>query len=127
MTVRRVLAQAHIGDQEKFANILANGAQRLLNDAVLVVGVGSVLVLFRRNTEKQNPADARLLCVAGKLDGIVDRYMVLTGHRADFVADVLSRAHEDRVDHGFRRQSRFTNEVAKAFGAPQPAHAMYWE
>src|SRR5262249_30149741 len=40
MPVGRVFAQADVRDEKQVANVLANGPQRLLYDAVLVVSIG---------------------------------------------------------------------------------------
>ena len=111
----------------QISDVLANRAQRFLNDAVLVVGVGTDFVLFRRNAEQQNAGDARLLRFARHLHRIVDRKIVLARHRTDFVADVLARTNKDRINHRLRRQSRLANQIPEAFSAPQPAHAIVLE
>ena len=48
MTVRCVLAQTHVRNQEQIANIFSNCAERLLNDAVVVVCVGTGIVFLWR-------------------------------------------------------------------------------
>ena len=77
MPMRRVFAHADIGDQQQIANILANRAQRLLNDAVLVVSIRAHFILFRRNAKQHDAGDARLLGFARNLHRIVDRQVVL--------------------------------------------------
>ena len=48
MPVCRIFAEANIGDQKKIPNILANCAQRLLNDAVFIVAIRPDFVLRLR-------------------------------------------------------------------------------
>ena len=49
VTVNRVFTQAYVGDQKKVTNVLAYCTKRLLNDAILVVGVGRQIILLLGN------------------------------------------------------------------------------
>jgi hypothetical protein len=98
-----------------------------LNDAVLIVRVGSRFILFGRKSKQKNAADARLFCITRKFNRIVDRQVVLAGHGTDFGPNLLARTHKNRVDHGFRREPCFTDQIAKPLGAPEPAHAIGWK
>ena len=118
MPVRRVLAQTHVRNQQQVSNILAYRTQRLLHDAILIISIGADLILFRRDAKQQNATDPGLLRFTRKLDCIVSRDVELPGHGADFGTNLLARTHKNRINHGFRRQSCFTNQIAKTLGTP---------
>src|SRR4029077_3240346 len=60
-------------------------------------------------------------------DRIVDRQIVLAGHRFDFLTNVLPGTNKDGIDHRFGREARLADQIPKALIAPQPAHAIYWK
>src|SRR4030095_13349461 len=118
MTLGSVLAQADVGYEEKVTDILSNSAGCILTDAVLVISIRPDIVLFRREAEQENTADARPLGLSGQRYCIVDRQIVLARHGAYFRSDPFADTDKNRVNHGLRRDSRFANQVAELLGAP---------
>ena len=58
VAVRRVLAEADVGEQHELGEARAQRAQRALDDAVVVPGAGALLVLLLRDAEEHHGADA---------------------------------------------------------------------
>src|SRR2546422_1048353 len=58
VTVTRVLAEAHVGDDQEVGHDVLHGADRLLDDAVLGVRLGAARVLLRRHPEEEHRGDA---------------------------------------------------------------------
>ena len=57
VSVRRVLAEAHVGDQDDLGEARTQCAQRTLDDSVLLVGAGRDVVLFLRDAEEDHRLD----------------------------------------------------------------------
>ena len=127
VTVNRVFTQAYVGDQKKVTNVLAYCTKRLLNDAILVVGVGRQIILLLGNPKKKNAGNTRLLGLSRNLDRVVDGKIILARHRPHFDAHLVARTHKNRINHRLRRQSGFPDHVPQTFTAAEPAHPMCWK
>src|SRR5438034_22389 len=58
MAVRRVLAQADVGEEHELREARAEVAERALDDAVVLPGAGGLLVLRLRDAEEDDRADS---------------------------------------------------------------------
>src|SRR5881628_3202769 len=61
-------------------------AQRLLNDAVVIICVGTGIIFLWRKAKQQDSRDAGLFRIARCFHCVFDRQIVLAGHRADLMA-----------------------------------------
>ena len=98
VAVARVLAEAHVGDDEQVGHGVLHRAHRLLHDAVLGVGLGAARVLLLRDAEQQHGRDAHAGGVLALLDELVDREAVL--------ARASARSARARRGRGRRRAGR---------------------
>src|ERR1041385_1209644 len=81
-------------------------------------------MFFRRHTEEQHGGDAEFVKCFRFLDEFVDREMINSGQRGDFLADVLSGYDEQRQNEIIRREPTFRGEVSKRGGFPQASQAL---
>jgi hypothetical protein len=79
MSMGRVFAQANVRHKKKVAHILADRAKRLLNDAVVVVGVGADFALLFRKPKKKKAGNACLFRLSRDLYGVIHRKIELPG------------------------------------------------
>jgi hypothetical protein len=114
-----VLAETDIGEEHELGHPLAQGAQRLLDDAVIVVSAGGGFVLLLRDAEEENGADAErvdfLRFGAEPVDGPL-RDAVETFER---VLHARARASEEREDEVASVDARLAHEIAQRRGAPK--------
>ena len=73
-------------------------AQALLDDAVVVVCAGALLVLGFGQAEEQQAAQAEARGLLGLADGFVDGEVEDAGHGADRAADALAGAEKEGID-----------------------------
>ena len=73
VAVRRVLAEADVGEEHELGRTLRERTERLLDDAVLVVGARRRLVLLLRDPEEEDGADAEPQELLGLVGEPVDR------------------------------------------------------
>ena len=123
VAVRRVLAQADVGDHGQVGVRLLQRADRQLHDALVVVGAGAGLVLGGRDPEQDHRLDPDRQQLRRLGDELVDREAVDAGHRLDRLADVLAGDDEQRLDQVPRRQLGLANQVAEGLRSPQAPHA----
>ena len=121
--VRRVLAEADVGDHHQVRMRLLQRAHRHLHDALVVVGARAGLVLRRRDAEQDHGADAGGLDLGRLGDELADREALDAGHRLHGLADVLAGDHEQRLHEVARRQLGLAHEVTKRARAAQAPHA----
>ena len=98
MAVARVLAEAHVGDDEEVGNRVLHGADRLLDDAVLGVRLAAAGVLFCGQAEEEHGGDAHGRRVLALLQQLIHREAALPRHGADGLAHSAAMGHEERVD-----------------------------
>src|SRR3989441_1143875 len=123
VAVARVLAQAHVGDDEEVGHRVLHGAHRLLDDAVVGVRLRAARVLLRRDAEEKHAGDAHAGGVLALLDQLVHREAVLTRHRRDRLAHAAPVHDEQRVDEVVDRQRRLAHELAEQRLLAQPTRA----
>ena len=119
-----VLAEAHVGDDHQFRELVLDGADGHLHDALVVVGAGGGGVLVRRDAEQQDRLDAEPDHLAHLGQHVADGELVAAGHRRDGVLDVLAGDDEQRVDEVVELQLRLAHQVPDGGGAAQAPHAV---
>ena len=126
VAVAGVFAQADVGDEhELFAGgRLLEGAETLLDDAVVVPCAGGLFVLGVGQAEEQEAANAELRGFFGFAKGFIDGKIEHSGHGTHRVAYTFARAEKERVDQVAGLKRGFANQGAQRFGAPQTTHAI---
>jgi hypothetical protein len=124
---RGVLAHADIRNQDQLLRCrrFVEGAQGLLDDAVVVPRAGALLVLGLGQSEEEQAAEAKAGRFFGFLDCDVDRNIEDAGHGGDRAANAGSRADEERIDQVAGLKRCLANQGAQRLIAPQPAHACF--
>ena len=124
VAVGGVLAQAHVGDDQRVRARVLDRAGGELHDALVVPGAAALLVLVGGQAEQQHAGDAAVVQRPRLLSGGADRQAVDAGHGVDGRARrVLGQGHEQGLDQVPRREVGLAHEVAERAGAPQPAQA----
>ena len=121
--MRRVFAQADVGDHGQVGVRLLQRAHRHLHDALVVVGAGARLVLFGGDPEEDHRADAGGLDLGRLGDQLADREALDARHRLDVLAHVGPRHYEEWLDQVPGRKLRLADEISERLGSPQAAHA----
>ena len=102
---------------------LLDRARGELDDALVVVGAGALLVLVVRDAEQQHRGDAERRDLARLLDRRRDRQAIDTRHRLDRTAAVEAGLDEQRHDEVARVEPGLAHEVAQDGRLTQPAKA----
>ena len=123
MTMAHIFTKADVGDDEQVRVFLLDCAHRLLNDAFFRVSAGSLLILFVRNTKKNNCLDASLGGVPGFRRDLVWRELLDPRHTADCASLRDPFAYEEREDKIARSESGFAHEVTKCGSTAQTTRA----
>ena len=123
VAVARVLAQAHVGDDEHVGVGLLDRARGELDDALVVPGARALLVLVRGDAEEQHGGDAQRGGLARLVDGGGDREPVDARHGLDRRATVEPLLDEERQHEVAGVQPRLAHEVAQHRRAAQAAQA----
>ena len=120
-----VLAEADVGDEDEGveARDCLEGAESLLDDALLGIGSGGVGIFFGGKAEEEQAAEAESGAGFGFFDGFVDGEIEDAGHGGDFLADAFAGTDKERVDEGGRGEMGFADEGAQRRSAAETAHA----
>ena len=121
--VRRVLAQAYVGDHDELGVGLLQGSDGHLDDPLGVVGARCRPRPSRRDAEEDHGADAGRLDLGRLGDELGDREPLHAGHRRHLLAHALAGDDEQRLHEVLRGQIRLAHQVAQCLRAPQAAHA----
>ena len=121
MAVVGVLAKARVGDRHERQLEGADPSEGILDDPVVVRGLGAERVLRRRQAEQDDPTDPELGQATGLLGGHVGRHPLDPGHRGDRLAHPRARTDEERGDQHRRMQARLPDQGPECRRAPQPA------
>src|SRR5205807_1904542 len=103
MAVIGVLAEAFVGYQERVLEDGTQGAQRLLDDAVVLPGARPLRILGSGYAKEDERADAEIHGGGDLLDQAIDAELIIARHRYDFVFDIFAGTDEQRqneVMHG---------------------------
>ena len=116
-----VLAQAHVGDDEKLGQRVLQRTHGALDDAVVVEVLVADRILGGRDAEEQHRGDPRCRRPAGFLDRLVDGELTDPRHRRDRVTDVLAVHDEHRIDEIGRSERRLAHRRAELGGVAEAA------
>ena len=125
MAVVGVLAEADVADDAEVGVGVLEGAHRLLDDAVGGVGLRCRASSFAAGRPKSSTAGTPQVAQLARLGReLVERELVLAGHRRDLVADAAPVGDEQRVDEVARVQPRLGDEAAQGLAAAQTPEAL---
>src|SRR5260370_9958699 len=119
-----VFAEAHVRYDKKFQICLANRFNGALHYAIGTERTGTTCVLGFRQSEKNDPEDPKRPHLTALLHNLIDGLLMDAWHRADFLADLGTRAHEHRVNEARCAQARLSNQAAKRLAPPQTPRPM---
>ena len=126
MAVARVLAEADVGHHEEIGDGLLHRAYRLLDDAVLRVGLGAARVLLRGQAEEQHGRDAHGRGVLALLEQLVDGQAELSRHGSDGLAHAAAVNGKERVDEVIRAEHGLADHPANERRLAEPAGPVQW-
>jgi len=108
---------------------LPYSAERLLDDAVIVVVLRTDLVLAGRNTEQQHRLDPeRTYPVDFLIQYLVNRELKHPRHRWDLALDCATVHHEERLDEIGWRKFVFADELPDGAGSASTSGSVaQWE
>ena len=112
VAVRRVLAQADVGDDQQAGHLALERADGRLHGRFGIVGARADRVLFVRQAEEQHALDAVRLRGRRFLHRLVHGQLEHARHRAHFAALAFTRAHEQRIDEHVGREPRLAHQRA---------------
>src|SRR5216684_254192 len=111
--VARVLAQAHVGEDQQVRHHVLHRPHRLLHDAVLRVRLRAARVFLGGQTEQQHTGDPHARDVLHILHELVDGETELAGHRPDRLAPAAPVDDEQRVDEVINGQRGLADQLAE--------------
>ena len=117
MPVRRVLAEADVREQNELGVAVAERSQGALDDPVVVVRAGALLVLLLRDPEQQQCFHTEAAQLVRLADDAVDGVARKT---RQLVVGERLRAHEQRHDEVVEREARLAHEPAQPGRPPKP-------
>ena len=119
VAVRGVFAEADVADEAHLGEVFFAGAQRLLDDAVFVVGLAAAFVLMLGDAEEEHGVHARAPHLFEDARKGVGAAAPLSRHRGDLFDDVLSLADEYRIDEHGGGEPRLRRHIADDFVSSQ--------
>src|SRR5260370_41874278 len=96
MAVAGVFALAAIGADPQPWDLFLDGANRVLDNAALIVSAGRQLVLCFWNPEQDHAADTPGVSFSALLDHLVDRELIVSRHGSDLAADACAGTGKQR-------------------------------
>ena len=111
VAVTRVLAEAHVGDDEQVGDRLLDGANRLLDDPVLRVGFAPPRVLLLGQPEQEHGGNAQTRHVLALPHELVDGEPELARHRRDGFAHAPAVDDEQGVHQLVGAKRRLTHHL----------------
>src|SRR5579883_2086157 len=96
--MRRILAQAHIGDYHQFRGLLLDRPDCALNDPVLVPRAAAALVLGFRQAEEEHRRNARPGDFGALANDRIDREVIHARHGANLALDAGAGGDKERID-----------------------------
>ena len=121
--MRRVLAQTNIRNhhQRIQRTILLERPQRRLHNPIVSPRTTRLLILLRRQTKQQQPANPQRSASLSLLHRLIDRQIEDPRHRADLFANTLAGTDKQRIDQRSRMQMRLANQRPHRLRPAQPA------
>ena len=113
-----------IGHDAQLGHGRLDGADRLLENAVIVVSLAAVLGFLFRDAEQVDCLDAEIVQLLALLDSAVDGEAEASGHGRNLF-NVIAAGHDEQRKHEVvDRQRVFLNEVAESGGSAKSSRAM---
>ena len=125
MAVIRVLAEAHVGDDDELRQRVLERADRLLYDTVVGEALESVRILGARDPEQEDGFHAERVELPRLGREPVDRALVDPGHRRHGPTNVIAGDDEERLDEVAGLERRLTNEIAQRRGTAEPTRPLH--
>ena len=104
--------------------MLLEGADGALDDAVRIVRFGPLVVLGGGETEEKDGVDAERAQFVGLAGELIEREVVLAGHRGDLFADVVTVRDEDGIYEVSGIEAGLPDEGAEAVTGAEAAEAL---
>lgn len=122
VAVAGVLTEADVGDHQQVGGRLLGHLDRLRDNPVVAHRVAANGVLVFGDSEQQNAAQPQVGRLPNLVGQKVGRDLVVARHRADLLAEVLARPHEQRQDQIGRRDVGFTDQAPHGRMGAKPTH-----
>ena len=123
VSVRRVLAQAHVGDHDHLGGHGLDRPNGCLDDPVVGIGRAPELVLVIGDSKQNHGPNPAFRQLSGRSSGCLGGMIVLAGKRGDRDRRPIAFAQEHRLNQVGHIQASLAHERANSGSAPQPAHA----
>jgi hypothetical protein len=127
MPVIGVFAKAFIRDEQYVRVSLSQGAQGLLDYAIIVHGAGTDCVFLFGNAEEDERLEAQLHRFADFVHQAIDTELMVARHRRNFFLNPATRTDKQRQDEIVYRESRFANQISHQGMVAEPAHPDSWK
>ena len=124
VAVIRVLAQAHVRDDDELRGRVLQRANGVLHDPVLGEALEPERILRARDPEQERRLDPERAELARFVREQVDRELVDPRHGRDRGAHALAGDDEERVHQVVRRERRLAHEIAQRGRTAPPARAV---
>jgi hypothetical protein len=121
MSMRRVLAQAHVGDDHHVRHRAAYRAHGFRDRAARIVRTRTSFVLVWRDPEEQHRLHAIGPRGLTRLDDDVHRHLRDAGHGSNGLAYARAADRKERKDQLLRGKPRFLHERPEGRGAAKAA------
>jgi hypothetical protein len=119
-----VLAQTHVGDNDKIVDPVLDCLYRLRDYVVFLVPLASGRVFLRWDAKQDYPRNAQVGHFHGFFHDFIDRELVIARHGGNFLAYSPAGTHEERHYQVVDRKSGFPYHAPEVFARPQPARAV---
>jgi len=120
----RVLAQTHVGDHEEIRNGLLHRPHRLLDDAVLGIGLAAPRVLLGGQAEEEHGGNAHGGGVLALLQQLVHGEPELPRHRCNGLTHAAAVDGEERIDEILYAELCLAHHLAQEGRFAKPARSI---
>lgn len=118
-----VLAHADVGDDRQPRHLFLQGPDRLLNDAVLGVGVAANGVLGLGDAEQDHRRHSQFINLLGLGHDMLDGLLVNARHGGNFFPDARAEGGKHRIDQVGGGEGGLADHPAENLLAPDPARS----
>src|ERR1043165_10290519 len=123
MSMRGVLAQTSVRDDEHVRGSAFHCARGLLHDAVFGICARRGFIFSFRQTEKNDALDSQLKSSNGIADCFVNREIENSGHGRDFAAHFRAWTEEQREDEIFWRKPHLAHQGSQRLASSQSSRS----
>ena len=127
VAVARVFTHADIRRDHQLRIVGAHQAHRLLDDAVVVVGLRATFILLCRNAKEHDRDHASIHRALYLFQQMIQGKLIDPRHRWDLIFDVLAFDDKNRIDVVVHIQLNFLHHVADVLRSPQTTHSYFWK